>query len=122
MKYSGANCLILVDELKLIVLAAHPPDDVTGVPVDFCYLCQPQRRDQQLVVVIDLDGIDVNGVEKGLGQVLVRIGELIMIPTAPLENNIFIGIQFLNDGTGHHGARDGRRVRPDSYPRAEGHR
>jgi hypothetical protein len=59
-----------IQESELVLLATQPPDNIACLAVDFGDLIQAAAGDQQVVVIIDLDGIPMHIIDCRSGQVL----------------------------------------------------
>src|SRR2546422_9637701 len=73
-------------EGELVLEAPHPPQDRAGLGVDLCDLAQAAKRDDEVTVAIEVQGIAVRPVDARAGA--VRLGEIRdveVIERAPLE-------------------------------------
>ena len=100
----GRIVRVLADEREVTVLASEPPDDFTRGPADLHDLAHGSQGDQVIVIQrVDGDRIDVVQVHGGDIDVRERVGDRQVIQGTPLENDVLIGVDFLDDCAGKDG-------------------
>ena len=102
-------------ELEVAALAAEPPDDPAGVPVDLVDRVGVAGRHEQIAVVVDGDRVDVEVVVGAVGitrQAVVGLDQRDVADAVPLEQHSpGLDVELLKRSFEHRSAFDLNRVR-----------
>src|SRR5215217_7873576 len=77
-----------VSHVEVALFPAKTPDDLSRLPVDLVHRASPAGRNEQVILVIYIYGVDVEVVESGLevgGRLVVRLLQPDVVEAVPLE-------------------------------------
>src|SRR3990172_12467403 len=66
---------MLIDKSELIPFSSPSPENLAGVPVDFCDLREMSVRKKEIAVRVGFDAVGVGVIERSGKRVLVGVGD-----------------------------------------------
>src|SRR5260221_13380958 len=97
----------IIYERDLALCDTHAPDGLARVSINFCELAGAAARKKNIAIRIDVDGIHVRKIETAAANIdkpLLAVN-IDIVPRSPLQNEITIGCELLNDLLSNRGGR-----------------